>query len=124
MSNNIDKKYTFVSINIDFTTRYSLRLDMVGYLQDTLDAFAEELGSTPTSPVSKLLFDVNPYTNPLSEINRKVFHSVFARLDWKVNKARYPACGRFLGTRTLKADADDWKKLKRLLAYVKGTLND
>ena len=83
MSNNIDKKYTFVSINIDFTTRYSLRLDMVGYLQDTLDAFAEELGSTPTSPVSKFLFDVNPYTNPLSEINRKVFDSVFARLDWK-----------------------------------------
>ena len=29
----------------------------------------------------------------------------------------------FLGTRTLKTDVDGWEKLKRLLAYVKGTLN-
>ena len=90
------------------------------------DYDTEELGSTPTSPASEFLFDVNPHAKPLSEKDRKIFYSVFARLLY-VGKRTWPdlqVAVDFLGTRTLRADADDWKKLKRLLAYIKGTLND
>ena len=51
MTTNIGKKYTFVGI----TNRDSLTLDIVGYLQDTLDAFTEKLGPTPTSPASEFI---------------------------------------------------------------------
>ena len=67
---------------------------MVDNLRDELDAFTEDLGPTPTSPVSKFLIYVNLHTNPLSKKDRKIFHSVFARLFcWKANKARSPGYG-------------------------------
>ena len=114
MATNVGKKHTFVGINFDFTNRGSLNLYMTGHLQDALDAFTEELGSTPTSPVSDFLFDVNPYAKPISEKDRKVFHSVFARLLYIRKRTRpdLQVVVAFLGTRTLKADVDDWKSSK------------
>ena len=118
MTTNIGKKHTFVGINFDFTNRGSLHLDMIGHLQDALDTFTEELGSTPTSPASDFLFDANPHAKPLSEKDRKMFQSVFARLLYVGKRTRpdLQVAVAFLGTRTLRADVDDWKKLKRLLA--------
>ena len=126
MATNIGKKHSFAGINFDFTNRGSLTLDIIGHLQDALDAFTEELGSTPTSPVFEFLFDVNPHAMPLSEKNRKIFHSVFARMLYVGKRTRpdHLVAVAFLGTRTLKADVNDWKKLNMLLVYIKGTLND
>ena len=73
MATNIGKKHSFAGINFDFTNRGSLTLDMVGHLQDALDAFTEELGSTPTSPAFEFLFDVNPHAMPLSKKIEKYF---------------------------------------------------
>ena len=54
------------------------------------------------------------------------FHSVFTMLLYVGKRTRpdLQVAVTFLGTRTLKADVDDWKKLKKLLAYIIGTLND
>ena len=108
MATNIGKKHTFVGINFDFTNRGSLHLDMIGHLQDALDTFTEELGSTPTSPASDFLFDANPHAKPLSEKDRKMFQSVFARLLYVGKRTRpdIQVAVAFLGTRTLRADVD------------------
>jgi hypothetical protein len=61
----------------------------------------------------------------LDEETRQTFHSIFAKLLWVGKKARPDilVALSFLGKRTTKADLDDWKKLRRLLSYLKGTAN-
>jgi hypothetical protein len=58
--------------------------------------------------------------------DRKNLHSIVAKLLLVAKRARpdtqVPIA--FLTSRVMKADEDDWKKLKRLLEYLKGSLLD
>ena len=69
---------------------------------------------------------MHQHTKPLSEKDRNIFYSVFAWLLYvgKRTRSDLQVAVAFLSTRTLKADVDEWEKFKRLLAYIKGTLND
>ncbi len=59
-------------------------------------------------PVPTVLFKVNPTDKRLSDPDRKLIHSLVAS---------------FLTSRVMKADRDDWWKLKRVLQYLQGTLD-
>ena len=80
-----------------------------------------------TSPAADHLFTMREesMTKPLPEDQARAFHHATAQLLFLSTRARQdiqPATA-FLTTRVRCPDEDDWGKAKRLLGYLKGTLN-
>ena len=71
------------------------------------------------------MFEVNEESVKLPEKDRAIFHSILAK-DMFVSKWVRPdilVVLSYLNMRVSKNDEDDWKKLKRLLQYIRGTIN-
>jgi hypothetical protein len=117
-------KHTFVGMDLEFG-KGELQVSMKSYLEESIEAFPEEITGTVSSPAANHLYTVNPDAKKLHENQRETFHSIVAKLLFVATRARpdlQPTIS-FLTSRCAKADVDDWKKLKRLLCYVKNTID-
>ena len=74
------------------------------------------------------LFDIKNtlFRSVLDEYKKEVFHSIVQKLLWIMKRGRpdLETSIAFLCTRVMKSDVDDWKKLRRVLAFIKCTIND
>ena len=70
--------------------------------------------------------ETNENSIPLSEDKRDIFHSITAKLLFITKRVRpdIEPTVAFLCTRVSKSDIDDWKQLRRLLGYIRYTIND
>ena len=86
----------------------------------------QEIDGTVVTPALKNLFVVRKDATELNEENSDTFHSVVAKLLFIMKRARpdLETAVSFLMTRVSKSDEDDWKKLKRCLGFIKGTMED
>ena len=102
-----------------------VEVDMSSYLNEAVNEFPEALDRIVTSPASNFIFDIDPDCPKLDEEKREMLHHLVAKLLFVSTRARpdihLPIS--FLTSRVTKADEDDWKKLKRLLLYIKNTIN-
>jgi hypothetical protein len=78
-----------------------------------------------STPARKNLFKVDPESPPLHKKGAEIFHSVVAKLLYVATRVRMgiPLSVGFLCSRVSKTTAEDEAKRKRLLEYVKGTLD-
>jgi len=98
---------------------------MQSYLQESIDAFPEQITTKVSSPAAEHLYTINPNAKKLPEHLREIFHSIVATLLFVTTRGRpdlQPTIS-FLTSRCSTAFVDDWKKLKRLLSYIKHTMN-
>lgn len=111
-------------MDIIFPGKKEVKIDMQSNLQSAIDLFPEDL-SIYTTPARNNLFEVNPDCVKLSEERRALLHSIVAQLLFVSTRARpdIHVAISFLTSRVSKADEDDWKKLKRLLGYIQGTMH-
>jgi hypothetical protein len=75
------------------------------------------------TPAARDLHTINEDSELLNESKRKLFHSAVYLAQFIAIRTR-PDClltVNFLSTRCTKATQDDWKKLLRLIQYLKGT---
>jgi len=72
------------------------------------------------------LFKVRRESMPLDKSKADIFHSTVAKLLYICKRCRLDIQNTvgFLTTRVSKPDEDDWKKLKRVLQYLRGTIDD
>jgi hypothetical protein len=124
------KKHRFLGMNIELTDDRKLKIEMKDQLQETVDMFTQleekEITETVTSPARPNLRDVNEECDKLTGEKRDGFHSIVMKLLWIIKRARpdlETAIG-FLCTRVDKSDTDDWKKLRRVIAFIKNTIDD
>ena len=125
LSTTRGNKHTYVGMDIYFPGDGTVDIDMSHYLREALDAFPELIDKLVTSPAANHIFEVNEDSPKLSEEKREKLHSIVAKLLFVSTRGRpdihLPIS--FLTSRVTKADDDDWKKLKRLLQYIKGTMD-
>ena len=102
---------------------------MKDQLLNVIDMFAcakgQYIEETLTSPAQKHLRDVNPDCKSLSNEKKESFYSIVATL-WIMKRAKPDleiAVG-FLCTRFSKSDEDNWKKLRKAIAFVKSIINN
>jgi hypothetical protein len=117
-------KHTFVGMDMEFG-KGEVKISMQSYLEESIEAFPEEITGTVSSPAANHLYTINPNAKKLPEHLREIFHSIVAKLLFVATRARpdlQPTIS-FLTSRCDKADVDDWKKLKRLLTYIKNTID-
>ena len=113
----------YCGITLDYGEEGAVKIGAEAHIDEAIEQFGEEMLTPYKTPAVTHLFTIDTECPRLSEDKRQLFHSIFAKLLWVGKKARPDilVALSFLGKRTLVADEDDWKKLYRLLSYLKGT---
>ncbi len=100
---------------------------IVGMKNHTLKAinsFGEDITRNASTPANPYLFKVRDAPK-FSEEKGDIFHIVTAQLLFVGNRCRLDikTAVAFLCTRVASPDGDDWKQLRRVLQYLRGTID-
>ena len=95
-------------------------------MRQVLGDFPEEIPETPKTPNASKIFNVRDekVQELLDETRAQSFHHTVAQLLFTEIRCRKDSQTEitFLTTRVRKTDKDDWKRLRRLLSYLKQTI--
>lgn len=126
MSVSRGRKHEFLGMKIELREDRTVSIDMKDYVKKAIQEFPVDIVKNASTPANRFLFDVREGVTPLDKSRAEIFHSTVARLLYICRRCRLDiqnAIG-FLTTRVSKSDEDDWKKLVRVLQYLRGTLDD
>ena len=125
MSMTIGKRHKYVGMNLIYNPDGSVTIDMIDYVKDALAEFPETIDTDAHTPAAANLFEVRENIARLPEDQAKLFHRIVAKMLFVCKRGRpdVQVAIAFLSTRTTKSDDDDWRKLRRLMRYLKTTQN-
>ena len=99
--------------------------DMSQHIKEAISDFGEPLKSVKTPARSDLLH-VDPNAKQLPIKKKKLFHSIVMKLMFVAIRSRrdiHPTVG-FLSSRVQDSTVEDYGKLRRLMCYLHGTVNE
>jgi hypothetical protein len=101
-------------------------ISMQDYLTEAIAESSLTITTPAPTPAANNLFSIDPSSPVLSPTSREVFHSVVAKLLYVSLRGRMDLllATSFLATRVTQATQQDLRKLRRLLEYISGTLDD
>jgi hypothetical protein len=119
--------HEYLGMTITYVTKEGkVMFTMYDYLEDIIANLPENLQTNRSfvSPAADHLFTVDDSADKINETDAGVFHHHVAKLLFASKRARpdLQTGVAFLCTRVKGPDVDDWKKLIRLLGYLKDTL--
>ena len=104
-----------------------MKISMIPYTKQIIDDFPEPVTITVPTSAGDHFFTVRPDDERklLPEEQAQAFHRTTAQLPFLSQRARpdMQTLMSFLTKRVRSPDEDDWKKLKRDLMYLKGTMH-
>ena len=118
------KQHDYLGMLIDFSGDREVKFTMTDYIFEMLEEMPDSLGrGEAATPAAEHLFEVSDRSAKLNANDAKVFHQLTAKLLFLSKRARpdiqLPVA--FLCTRVKEPDADDWKKLGRVMKYLRGS---
>ena len=126
LSTTRGKTHNYLGMTLDYSRKNMVQLTMFDYLSDLIATLPEELTTKRifNTPAADHLFEVNDIANKLNEKDSDTFHRTVAKLLFAAKRARpdIQTAIAFLCTRVKSPDEDDWKKLIRVLGYIKNTI--
>ena len=120
------KKHDYIGMVLDYTIPGQVTIDMKYYVDAMLEQYNHPTSDKITTPASENLFKVNKHSPKLDKTLAQEFHTTVARGLFVSKRARpdiQPTIA-FLCTRVKEPTKDDWKKLTRLMSYLKKTRDD
>jgi hypothetical protein len=117
------KIHEYLGMTIDFTESRKVRFSMIDYIKNMLDALPEDMNGEAPTPAPLHLFDVNIDAEKLDDTTSEMFHHNTAKLLFLCKRARpdVQTAVAFLCTRVKAPDVDDYKKLRRVMCYLRAT---
>jgi len=118
------KKHTYLGIQFELKDN-RVHINMKEYLQECIDSYGESIMCNATTPATKQLMEVNENSEKLEEFRKDKFHHIVAKLLHISKRSRLDlqvSIG-YLCTRVQYPTVEDWKKLRRVLQYIRGTIN-
>ena len=117
------RSHNFLGIDILLGEDGLVEISQHDQVQEALNKFGETCDNHVSSPCANHLWDVNENAEKLSKEKSDLFHSIVAKLLYITKRSRpdIETAVAFLTTRVSKSDIDDWKKLKRLMTWMKQT---
>lgn len=116
-------KHDYLGMSLDFSSPGEVAVSMVVYTIEIIEQAPAEWTGEATTPAANHLFEVRDEAIKLEEERANLFHHIVAKALFLCKRARpdlHLAVG-FLCTRVQAPDEDDWKKLRRLVQYMRGT---
>jgi hypothetical protein len=99
---------------------------MIDFVEKLLLDLPEEFEGEAPTPAANHLFAVNEDTPKVDEKRAQFFHTHVAKTLFLCKRARpdLQTAVSFLCERVKDCDEDYWKKLKRMLQFIRGTKDD
>ena len=121
------KKHTFVGLNFEMLEDGTIKLNMKDYLIECIHSFQNvdcEIEGRANTPGKHDLFTLDENSPKLDEIRNRMFHHIVSKLLYVSKRARLDIdlVVSFLFTRVSRSTIQDWEKLRRLLTYLKNTI--
>jgi hypothetical protein len=119
------KVHEYLGMSIDFSTDGKERFSMVDYVQAMLDDLPDDMRGECAMPASNFLFDVDADCEKLDHKTSELCHHNTAKLLFLCKRARpdIQTAVALLCTRVKGPDTDDYKKLTRVMKYLRSTLD-
>ena len=118
------KRHEYLGIDLDFSTPGKVIISMQQYIERILDELPADMKGTATSPAAEHLFQVREQPDgKLDPATADLFHHIVAQLLFICKRARpdIQTAISFLCTRVKSPDHDDYKKLTRVVRYLRRT---
>jgi hypothetical protein len=119
--------HTYLSLGMDMHfNNKKLQVTMVGYLHEIINEFPFEImGKIVSTPAAPHLFDKDRGAPPLNPTKAKQFYQVVAKVLWAAIRVRPDLLTTlsYLTCQVKAPDEDDIKKLVRMIAYIRDTVN-
>ena len=120
------KVHDYLGMLIDYSEEGKVKFSMVDYISKMLMEMPDDdifRGSAPTPAASHLFQVRSEGTEHLPKDKADVFHHMVAKLLFLSQRARpdIKTAVSFLCTRVKSPDMDDWKKLARVMRYLRAT---
>jgi len=112
----------YVGMVFNFETVGKVRVSMDNYIIELLSDLEYIPGAAET-PAKSDLFHVRPDAELLGDDQREQFHSTMAKIMYLAKRVRPDllVAVAFLVRRVQSPDVDDWKKMCRLVQYIRST---
>lgn len=125
MSVNISDSHTYVGMDLLYTKDKCVLIGMEGHIKDAIETYEGPIDENVKTPAGPHLFEVDDNAMKLDCDRAKNFHKVTAMLLFVSKRGRpdIQVAIAFLCTRVTKSDIHDWKKLGRVVGYLKGTIH-
>jgi hypothetical protein len=120
------KRHVFLGMDITFHDDGTVSVNMKDYIMEAIAAFGEDITRTAATPAKKDCFEINDKSEALTNERSEVFHSIVAKLLYVSKRSRLDIqlAIAFLCTRVSCSTNQDWAKLRRVLEYLQGTLDE
>ena len=118
--------HDFLGMKIKINGNKTISLDMKDQINEALEMFGEKIEGPISSPATKLLQYVKEDSKQLDTDMSEKFHSVVAKLLYITKRARpdIEPTVAYLCTRVSRSDENDLNKLRRVLQFLKHTIED
>ena len=118
------KVHDYLGMTLDFTNPGKVTIRMEDYVKNMLAELPEDMDGMATTPAAEHLFTVNEAPTYLNEKEAMFFHHNVAKLLFLCKRARpdIQTAVAFLSTRVKQPDCDDYKKLGRVMRYLRKTI--
>lgn len=117
------KEHDYLGMRVSFATPGKVQITMYDYINQLIDEAPSEFSGTAPTPAARHLFDTDEGAPKLNEEQAAKFHHLVAKALFLAKRARpdiqLPVA--FLCTRVQGSDIHDWKKLGRVIRYLRGS---
>ena len=117
--------HEYLGMRIDWSKEGVVVFTMYDYLDDILDEAPIEFDGEDVTPAVKSLFSVKMTQKKLDAATANLFHRIVARFLYVAKRARpdLQVAVAFLCKQVKCLNVGDWKKLGRLIRYVRATIH-
>ena len=116
------KIHEYLGMTIDYSEEDRVIITMYEYINEILASLPEDMKGTSVTPAANHLFTVDEAnTNKLDKTIMELFHHYTAQLLFLSKRGRpdLQTAVAFLCTRVHEPDTDDYKKLTRVMKYLR-----
>jgi len=119
------KVHDYLGMTLDYSVDGQCKVIMKDYVEATLEALPNDMDGEAATPAARHLFEVNEDCDKLDEQTSEMFHHNTAKLLFLSKRARpdIQTAVAFLTTRVKSPDRDDYKKLARVMKYLRATVD-
>jgi hypothetical protein len=129
------KIHKYIGMTLDFRSKGVVKVTMIDYGDEIIKAFdaacwdlnhgyaAVVRRKKYRSAAPEDLFKINEAATKLNQAEAKAYHNITAKSLYVTKRARPDVllAVAFLSTRVRGPDVDDWKKLRHMVKYLRGT---
>ena len=116
------RKLDYLGMVFDFTVKGKCKITMDGYVKDLL-VFFEKITGVAKTPAGDDIFKVNDGEEALDKEKREYYHSGTAKLLYLGKRVRPDllTAVSFLAKRVQQPTVEDYRKLERVVKYLRGS---